>query len=100
MGRRPNDWRKLIADHEGDFGWVDVTPPRMLGGTPGDIVDPFRKIRRMGFDEAIFRIDGQSQSQSQSHKQIMEPLEPFQAFAIPELRPVRELAVYPPRDMR
>lgn len=75
---------------------MDDTPPRMLDGTPGDIVDPFRKIRRMGFDEAIFRIDGQSQS----HKQIMEPLEPFQAFAIPELRPVRELAVYPPRDMR
>jgi alkanesulfonate monooxygenase SsuD/methylene tetrahydromethanopterin reductase-like flavin-dependent oxidoreductase (luciferase family) len=72
------DWEKLIAGHEDDLGWMNDNLPQVLNGTPDDVIEEVKRIERLGFDEAIFRIDGNG------HRQIMESLELFGKYVIPE----------------
>lgn len=74
------DWEKLIAGHEDDLGWMNDNLPQVLNGTPDDVIEEVRRIEGIGFDEAIFRIDGNG------HHQIMESLELFGKYVIPEFR--------------
>jgi alkanesulfonate monooxygenase SsuD/methylene tetrahydromethanopterin reductase-like flavin-dependent oxidoreductase (luciferase family) len=72
------DWEKLIAGHEDDLAWMNDNLPQVLNGTPDDVIEEVKRIEALGFDEAIFRIDGNG------HRQIMDSLELFGKYVIPE----------------
>jgi hypothetical protein len=74
------DWKKLIAGHEDDLEYMNENLPQVLNGTPDDVIEEVKRIEAMGFDEALFRIDGNG------HRQIMESLEMFGKYVIPEFR--------------
>lgn len=97
-----NDWRKLIEGHEDDLDWMNDNLPQVLNGTPDDIIKGVKRLEAMGFDEVIFRIDGQG------HQQIMKSLNYFGKYVIPEFRNPRDvvkhseyedLGVFPPAYM-
>ncbi len=97
-----NDWKKLLAGHEDDLEWMNENLPQVLNGTPDDIIKGVKRVEALGFDEVIFRIDGNG------HRQIMESLEYFGKYVIPEFRnpdevvhhsEYEDLGVYPPPYM-
>lgn len=97
-----NDWKKLIAGHEDDLEWMNDNLPQVLNGTPDHIIEQVKRVEKMGFDEVIFRIDGNG------HRQIMESLEYFGKYVIPEFRnpddvvrqsTYEDLGVFPPPFM-
>lgn len=97
-----NDWKKLIAGHEDDLEWMNDHLPQVLNGTPDHIIEQVKRVEKMGFDEVIFRIDGNG------HRQIMESLEYFGKYVIPEFRnpddvvrqsTYEDLGVFPPPYM-
>ena len=75
-----HDWKKLIAGHEDDIAWMNDNLPQVLNGTPDEIIEGVKRFEKLGFDEVIFRIDGQG------HQQIMKSLEYFGKYVIPEFR--------------
>lgn len=97
-----NDWKKLIAGHEDDLEWMNDNLPQVLNGTPDHVIEQVKRVQAMGFDEVIFRIDGNG------HRQIMESLEYFGKYVIPEFRnpddvvqqsTYEDLGVFPPPFM-
>jgi len=97
-----DDWRKLIKGHEDDLEWMNDNLPQVLNGTPDDIIEGVKRFQDAGFDEVIFRIDGQG------HHQIMKSLEYFGKYVIPEFRnsgdvvqhsSYEDVGVYPPAYM-
>lgn len=97
-----NDWKKLIAGHEDDLEWMNDHLPQVLNGTPDHIIEQVKRVEKMGIDEVIFRIDGNG------HRQIMESLEYFGKYVIPEFRnpddvvrqsTYEDLGVFPPPFM-
>jgi alkanesulfonate monooxygenase SsuD/methylene tetrahydromethanopterin reductase-like flavin-dependent oxidoreductase (luciferase family) len=97
-----HDWKKLIAGHEDDIEWMNDNLPQVLNGTPDDIIEGVKRFETMGFDEVIFRLDGQG------HRQIMKALEYFGKYVIPEFRNPHDvvqhsdyeaLGIFPPKYM-
>jgi alkanesulfonate monooxygenase SsuD/methylene tetrahydromethanopterin reductase-like flavin-dependent oxidoreductase (luciferase family) len=74
------DWEKLIAGREDDLEWMNDNLPQVLNGTPDDIIAGVKRFEAMGFDEVIFRIDGQG------HDNIMQSLRYFGKYVIPEFK--------------
>jgi alkanesulfonate monooxygenase SsuD/methylene tetrahydromethanopterin reductase-like flavin-dependent oxidoreductase (luciferase family) len=96
------DWKKLIAGHEDDLEYMNDALPLMVNGTPDEMIEKIRRLEKLGADEVIFRIDGNG------HRQIMESLEMFGKYVIPEFKHpanvvrqsiYEDLGVFPPPFM-
>jgi hypothetical protein len=59
------NWKKLIEGHEDDIEWMNDNLPQVLNGTPDDIIEGVKRFEKIGFDEVIFRIDGQGHQQTE-----------------------------------
>lgn len=96
------DWEKLIAGNEDNIEWMNDNLPQVLNGTPDDVIAGVKRLEKLGFNEVIFRIDGQG------HQQIMESLKYFGKYVIPEFKNPRgvvrrsdyeDIGIFPPPYM-
>lgn len=76
MGRIEN-----IRDRNRDLDYLMETAPYLMIGTPEYLVERFRRLKEMGCDEVVMRIDGMP------HEQIKRAIELIGEHVIPEFRP-------------
>jgi len=59
---------KALIEHRDDLEWLCETSPSVMVGTPDDFIERLDRLKGMGVDEVLLRIDGMG------HEAIMDSL--------------------------